>query len=748
MLRNRLIIFLCILLVVSLGCTLFSGTGEPDIGDAPTIMPVAPKPQIFQPTAEVEIKGDTYYLASENCDDNKEGGENLPFCSLEAAMVYLEPGDGLILKPGVYSQRLEINNLEGEAGAPIIIMGEHPDRVVFDGGCTEMPCEFNSVDWPWDEETGLLSITNSSHIILADLTVQNNIAAGVNVFSSQNIILTNLTVRNTSHVGMLFRDVTGLQVLNSDVSRITMGYWDERGDLQVGTHESISVLRSSDFVVAGNYVHDSPKEGIDIKESSTNGEVRENFVERMCHVGIYINEAFKVRVHNNKIRRSGYFIDNGRESLCSSYPNFGPLMGRYYGGGIQLAVGDLGDLSQGRLAEIQLDHNTIWDSYGNGIEFWDELRESRHGQGEMTKNLIANNVIYNTSLSAIVLTDVSDSLIVNNILAFSEENLITGNALENNRISHNLFFFADGDQDPIGESPLIADPLFVDPIGGNFSLQPGSPAIDAGLDVGLPYTGTAPDMGAVEFGDAVVGQNSTAGIWHPAVGTSWQWDLSDPPIDLSFDVDVYDIDLFENDANTIANLHAQGKKVICYISVGSWEDWRPDKDQFPPEVIGNDYEGWAGEKWLDIRQIDSLAPILQARLDQCKEKGFDAVEPDNIDSYTNDTGFSLTEEDQLRFNIWLAEEAHKRGLSIGLKNDPDQAAELQPHFDWALTEDCFAGEWCEQMLPFIEAGKAVFAAEYTDTGISLDEICPQAEELGFSLILKNRDLDAYRATCP
>jgi len=241
---------------------------------------------------------------------------------------------------------------------------------------------------------------------------------------------------------------------------------------------------------------------------------------------------------------------------------------------------------------------------------------------------------------------------------------------------------------------------------------------------------------------------SPENIWHPTVAVTWQWDLSEPPIDLSFDVDVYDIDLFENDAGTVAALHAQGKKVICYISVGSWEDWRPDKDLFLPEVIGKIYEGWPGERWLDIRQIDNLAAIIGDRLDLCKEKGFDAIEPDNIDGYTNNTGFKLKEADQLRFNIWLAEEAHKRGLSIGLKNDPDQAEELQPYFDWALTEDCFAEEWCEQFTPFIEASKPVFAAEYTDTGITLEEICPQAEELQFGVILKNRDLDAYRVACP
>lgn len=236
--------------------------------------------------------------------------------------------------------------------------------------------------------------------------------------------------------------------------------------------------------------------------------------------------------------------------------------------------------------------------------------------------------------------------------------------------------------------------------------------------------------------------------WKPPVDTSWQWQLGDAAIDRSFDVDMYDIDLFDQSAEVVAALHAEGRKVVCYISVGSYEDWREDADQFPPSVLGNDYEGWPGEKWLDIRQIDVLAPIMRARLDLCKEKGFDAVEPDNIDSYTTDTGFPLTYDDQLEYNHWLADEAHQRGLSIGLKNNSDQVAELIDDFDWALTESCFEQEWCEALLPFIEAGKPVFAAEYTDAGTTLDEFCAQAQTLRINAILKNRDLDAPRQACP
>ena len=235
--------------------------------------------------------------------------------------------------------------------------------------------------------------------------------------------------------------------------------------------------------------------------------------------------------------------------------------------------------------------------------------------------------------------------------------------------------------------------------------------------------------------------------WRPTVGLTWQWQIGNLDIDTSIEADVYDIDLYV-DQSIIDELHAKGRKVICYMSVGSWENWRPDKDQFPPEVLGKDYEGWHGEKWLDIRQIDELAPIMLARLDLCKAKGFDAVEPDNMEIYTNDTGFPLTYDDQLKYALWFADEAHKRGLAIGVKNASDQVKDLIEHFDFAITEDAFYYGWAEEMNPFIEAGKPVFAAEYTDLPGDFAAFCEQSKKLNFSTILKKRGLDVWIQTCP
>jgi len=237
------------------------------------------------------------------------------------------------------------------------------------------------------------------------------------------------------------------------------------------------------------------------------------------------------------------------------------------------------------------------------------------------------------------------------------------------------------------------------------------------------------------------------GWWRPGPQTSWQWQLAGNEVDTSFDADIYDLDLFDTSAEVVASLHFQGRRAICYLSAGSREDWRPDAGQFPVEIIGRDYEGWEGEQWLDIRRIDLLNPVLLARMDLCKAKGFDGVEPDNIDGYLNETGFPITAVDQLRFNRWLAQEAHARGLAIALKNDAEQVPELLEDFDFALAEDCFDQGWCEMLLPFLRSGKLVLDAEYTDTDITLDEFCPQAKALGIQALLKHRNLDAWRMAC-
>jgi hypothetical protein len=233
-------------------------------------------------------------------------------------------------------------------------------------------------------------------------------------------------------------------------------------------------------------------------------------------------------------------------------------------------------------------------------------------------------------------------------------------------------------------------------------------------------------------------------IWVPPISTTWQWQLSGT-VDQSIDASMYDIDLFDNPATVVDALHARGRKVVCYLSAGTWEDWRPDAASFPASVLGSGVDGWAGEKWLDIRRIDLLGPIMSARLDLCRQKGFDAVEPDNVDGYANGSGFPLSAQDQLAYNRWLAAAAHARGLSIGLKNDLDQVAQLVGDFDWAINEQCFQYKECAMLAPFTAAGKAVFEVEYS---LATSSFCPQAVALSFNSLKKSLALNASRTACP
>jgi hypothetical protein len=137
---------------------------------------------------------------------------------------------------------------------------------------------------------------------------------------------------------------------------------------------------------------------------------------------------------------------------------------------------------------------------------------------------------------------------------------------------------------------------------------------------------------------------------------------------------------------------------------------------------------------------------MKARLELARSKRCDGVEPDNVDGYSNDTGFPLTASHQLDFNRFLASEAHARGLSIGLKNDLDQVGALLADFDWALNEECFKYDECSALSPFIRAGKAVFQVEYGDARVA-SRICPKANALSFDSLVKKLDLGATRIAC-
>ncbi len=226
------------------------------------------------------------------------------------------------------------------------------------------------------------------------------------------------------------------------------------------------------------------------------------------------------------------------------------------------------------------------------------------------------------------------------------------------------------------------------------------------------------------------------------INSSFHWQLQGK-LNMNRDADVYDIDLFDNTKETISELHEKGRIVICYFSAGSYEEWRADHADFPEDALGEKMDGW-DERWLDIRNA-KVREIMADRIKLARSKGCDGVEADNVDGYTNKTGFDLSSKDQIEYNRYLADTAHKHSLIIGLKNDIDQVEDLAKIFDFAINEQCHEYNECGTYNTFTSADKPVFNIEYAKKYINnkseRQKICIESKELKIKTYILPLDLD-------
>ncbi len=232
-----------------------------------------------------------------------------------------------------------------------------------------------------------------------------------------------------------------------------------------------------------------------------------------------------------------------------------------------------------------------------------------------------------------------------------------------------------------------------------------------------------------------------------AAGPSWDWQLS-APFQLSRALEIIGLDPDNHTRRDIAALAARGIMTVCYVSVGTVEEYRADAGVFPESVIGKVYDDWPDERFLDIRRRDLLLPIMRTRFEKCRAMGFAAVEPDNQDVHSNDSGFPVRRADTLAYLSELATMAHGMGLRIGQKNVPDLTEALVGRMDFVITEGCHDDGWCAEVLAYARAGKPVLAAEYTDTRVDFAAACAWGAIHGASFILKDRDLTRSLKTCP
>lgn len=194
--------------------------------------------------------------------------------------------------------------------------------------------------------------------------------------------------------------------------------------------------------------------------------------------------------------------------------------------------------------------------------------------------------------------------------------------------------------------------------------------------------------------------------------SSWHLQLQGT-VDFNLKRDVIDVDLFDTNVSDVASIHKLGGYAIAYFNGGAWQPDKPDSDMYPDSVIGTvPMDGWPQERWLDIRQISILRPLIRNKLLLAKSKGFNAVDPDNMDGYSNSKEFGLTKVHQIAFNRMVAQEAKSLGLAVFLKNTDGLVDDLVQDFDGAVVEEAFRYNEAAAYQPFRDNHKPVFEVEY------------------------------------
>jgi hypothetical protein len=189
---------------------------------------------------------------------------------------------------------------------------------------------------------------------------------------------------------------------------------------------------------------------------------------------------------------------------------------------------------------------------------------------------------------------------------------------------------------------------------------------------------------------------------------------------------------------------APGVYNICYINAFQTQAYQDGwwKAHHPHLLLRNangkpiEDEGWPGEIILNI--ATALAKIEDRWLKGCKAKGFQGVEPDNLDSNTRSHGL-LTQSDDFDFAELLITDAHADGLAIAQKNSAEQSAKGHKlGFDFAIAEECQVYNECGFYLTAY--GDEVYEIEYTDNGRAPYQTACAKRGAEISVILRDRNV--------
>jgi Glycoside-hydrolase family GH114 len=263
-----------------------------------------------------------------------------------------------------------------------------------------------------------------------------------------------------------------------------------------------------------------------------------------------------------------------------------------------------------------------------------------------------------------------------------------------------------------------------------------------GVLVELPASGEAGESGSGAAGSPSGEPGETPYV--PAESARWLARL-DGAVDIGDEADFFYLDAEQQQPEDLAELRRQGRHYLCYLSVGSFEAFRDDADQFPEAAIGNPLSSFPSERWLDIRDA-TVRELMAARIERLAALGCAGVPPSSLAAHTEDSGFALTASDALDYARWVAERLHAAGMSAGLIGPGSLTSELWPSFDFGLAIGCVAGSQCAEYDVFRQSGRPVF---YVELGGAEDapELCNAAKQLGFDAIVTDAGFGGDCVVC-